>query len=55
MDQSSSLIKLAQRILEEAEKVEGSNIDEELTRALFEATRELQISVLTVLKLLEDR
>jgi 6-hydroxytryprostatin B O-methyltransferase len=54
MDQSSSLIKLAQRILEEAEKVAGSNIDEESTRALFEATRELQISVLTVPRLLED-
>lgn len=54
MSQSKSLVKLAKRILEEAEKVEGGAVDEASARALFEATRELQTSVLTIPILLED-
>ncbi|USP77426.1 hypothetical protein yc1106_04700 [Curvularia clavata] len=54
MNRSSSLVKLARRILEEAEKLEDNNVNEDSTRALFEATRELQTSVMTVPRLLEE-
>ncbi|EMD84962.1 hypothetical protein COCHEDRAFT_1189067, partial [Bipolaris maydis C5] len=54
MDKSSSLVKLAQKILEEAEKVEAGGNGEGSTDALFGATQELQTSLLTAPKLLEQ-
>ncbi|EUC41365.1 hypothetical protein COCMIDRAFT_106343 [Bipolaris oryzae ATCC 44560] len=54
MDKSSSLVKLAQKILEEAEKVEAGGNGEGSADALFEATQELQTSLLTAPKLLEQ-
>lgn len=50
MSRPSSLVKLAQQILEEAEKLEDGAVSEGPTRALYEATRELQTSMLTVLE-----
>jgi len=54
MDKAGSLVKLAQKILEEAEKVEAGGNGEGSTDALFEATQELQTSLLTAPKLLEQ-
>jgi hypothetical protein len=54
MTNSKSLVALARRILDEAEKVEGSNGNSRPTGALFEATQELQLSILTAPQLLEQ-
>ena len=54
MDKSSSLVKLAQKILEEAEGLEAGGNGEGSTDALFEATQELQKSLLTAPKLLQQ-